>query len=280
MIAPRLGGERGRAGRQRRPGAEQLDRDAVGAVAPVDEQREDLLALEHREQPAQVPPRDDVDAPRLALAAEELEQLRERGVVGDHADRVAAARRSPAATASLLPTWPGDDDHRPPGGAPALDDAVDALRLDASRPAPRAAATGAASARRRSGAYSRYARSASRRTSRVIGRQAQHVPEVDVREPPLGRPREVAGLVGRADHRPREARRHMREDGRRALVGDDGRPFDDAGRGRLEAPMGRLQLSPGSPGGGGLRLRHAGEGLGVLAWTPRCRRASRCPRPG
>ena len=47
---PRAGlrGERGGTGGQRRPGAEQADRDAVAAVAPVDEQAEHLAAPQDR----------------------------------------------------------------------------------------------------------------------------------------------------------------------------------------------------------------------------------------
>ena len=56
-------------------------------VAPVDEQGEHLATPEHAEDLAQVAPRDHPDAPRLALAAEQLVQLRERRVVGDDADR-------------------------------------------------------------------------------------------------------------------------------------------------------------------------------------------------
>ena len=88
----RLGGQRGGPGRERRPGPEQPDRDPVAVVAPVHEQRQDLLAAEHGEQLAQVAPRDDVHAPRLPLRAQELEDLGERGVVGDDVGGVAAPR--------------------------------------------------------------------------------------------------------------------------------------------------------------------------------------------
>ena len=66
----RLGGERRGAGRQRRPGVEQLHRDAVAAVAPVDEQAEQLAAAQDAEDRPQVAPRDERRAPLLALAAE------------------------------------------------------------------------------------------------------------------------------------------------------------------------------------------------------------------
>ncbi len=54
-----LRGEGRRPGRERRPLVEQADRDAVVAVAPVHEQGQDLAALEHPEQLAQVAPRDE-----------------------------------------------------------------------------------------------------------------------------------------------------------------------------------------------------------------------------
>ena len=62
-----LGGERRGAGGQRGPGVEEVDRDAVGAIAPVDEEGEHLAPAQHAEDLAEVAPRDD-RTPRAARA--------------------------------------------------------------------------------------------------------------------------------------------------------------------------------------------------------------------
>ena len=118
-----LGGQRRGTGRQGRPGVEQPHRDAVAAVAPVDQQGQHLAAPQDPVDRPQVAPRDDLDAPALALAAQELEQLGERGVVGDHADREARAgdgRRDGLVVADV----PDREDDAPPRGRrpPVADD--------------------------------------------------------------------------------------------------------------------------------------------------------------
>ncbi len=84
---PVLRGERRGTGRKGRPRPEQAHRDPVRAIAPVHEQAQDLAATQHAEDLAQVAPRDEVEPPGLALTAQQVEELGERRVVGDHADR-------------------------------------------------------------------------------------------------------------------------------------------------------------------------------------------------
>ncbi len=68
-----LGRESGRASGQRRPVAEETHRDAVRSVAPVDEERQDLAALEDREDLPDVLPVDRPHPHRLALAGQVFE---------------------------------------------------------------------------------------------------------------------------------------------------------------------------------------------------------------
>ena len=106
IARPGLRGQRRRPGRQRRPRAEEADRDPVAAVAPVDEQAEHLA-----------PPQDAEDARRLrhgmsltpharALARSSSNSSGNERVVGDHADRQPALGDGARRSASLLPMWP------------------------------------------------------------------------------------------------------------------------------------------------------------------------------
>ena len=140
MIAPVFAASVAGPGRERRPRVEQADRDAVVAVAPVHEQGQDLAALQDPEQLAQVAPRDDPDAPALALAAQELEQLREGRVVGDDVGRVAGAGDG-GGHGLVVAHVPGDDDHGLPGLPP----------LAASRSMPSPSMPRASSSRGRDG---------------------------------------------------------------------------------------------------------------------------------
>ena len=202
------------------------------------------MRLSVREQAPQVAPRDDVDAPALALAAEQVEQLGERRVVRDDVDRVAATgqrrrrrprccRRGPATTIIGRP----DTRQRSTSS-------LDAVLLDAPRPAPRVVATAAASARRRS-ARTRGTRGA-RAAARAGGPAAAPARGRSWRWRTAASPARRGSVPWDAVPMTAPDRRGgtMREDGGRGLVADDRRPFDDAGRGGLEAPMGRLQLSP------------------------------------
>ena len=78
-----LGGQRGRPRGQRGPRVEQLHRDPVAAIAPVDQQAEQLAAAQDAEDRSQVAPRDERRVPLLALCAQVLEQLGKGRVVGD-----------------------------------------------------------------------------------------------------------------------------------------------------------------------------------------------------
>ena len=241
----RLGRQRGGPRRERRPVVEQAHRDAVRPVPPVDQQREDLLPPQHGEQLAQVAPRDDVHAPRLALPAEQLEQLGERRVIGHHVGGI-AAMGDRGGDRLVVAHVPGDHDHRTPGLGPRRGEAVDAVALDAvgellRRPrgqpheldhVGRVLAVGA---------------EGEAPDVRVVGRQPEHAAEVDVGVATLRRPGEVAALGGRADHGPGQARRDVRQHGGGTTVAEDRRALDDARRGRIEAPVGRLEpaVAPG-----------------------------------
>ena len=102
-----------RAGRQRRPRAEHPDRDVLRAVAPVDDQGEDLVAAQHPEHVAQVAPRDERDAPRLALAHEQRRTA--RGSSCRRRARRSASRggRCRGATPSRLPMCAARQDRCP-----------------------------------------------------------------------------------------------------------------------------------------------------------------------
>ena len=90
-----LRGERRRAGRQRRPRAEQPDRDAVGAIAPVDDQAQHLAPPEHAVQLAQVAPRDERRRPTPGAASGAARTARGSSSRRRRRDRPAVARRSP-----------------------------------------------------------------------------------------------------------------------------------------------------------------------------------------
>ena len=133
-----LGGEGRRSCGKRGPGAEEADRDPVAPVAPVDEEPEQLAAPQDAEDPAQVAPRDERHAPfLLALAAEVVEQLGERGVVGDDADRHAEPGDA-RADGLVAPHVGHDEDQRPArvatGLAIAVPDAVYGLRVEVDEP--------------------------------------------------------------------------------------------------------------------------------------------------
>ena len=91
------------------PGASSTPRTSApgcpsGAIAPVDDQGEDLVPLEHAVQVAQVAPRDELDAPVLAL------RLRSSNSSGKLVSSPSAAigqpcRAIPRATPSRLPMW-------------------------------------------------------------------------------------------------------------------------------------------------------------------------------
>ena len=188
----RLGGERRRAGRQRRPGVEQAHRDAVAAVAPVDQQAEQLAAAQHAEDRPQVAPRDER---RRATAR----------AGGGGSSNSSGNDESSATTLSGRPRW-------------AIAAPIDVVVADVAGghddPAARASRRGcAASAAGSSGSMSattsslRHERDAHQldevaavfavraqgqpADARVIRRQPQDVPEVPVGPGPLGRPEEV-----------------------------------------------------------------------------------------
>ena len=217
-------------GRQRRPGVEQADRDAVAAIAPVDEQAEHLAAPEHAEDRAQVAPRDERERPTPRAARRSSSNSSgndessattligkpwlaiaggDRLVVAD----VTAAEDEPAAR-RLAPD--------PPDSTSLLDRGP----RRGGRPR-RPAATAGASARRGSG------RSRGRRAARAGGPagrpaaargRARSLRSTSVASParrgtrpgPGGRPPTPAGPAGRTPQEPR-----------RRPVGEDADPLDD-----------------------------------------------------
>ena len=222
VFAARAAGPGGEGG----PGPEQADRDAVVAIAPVDEQGQQLVPAEDAVDLAQVAPGDHVDAPRLALAAEDLEQLGKRRVVGDHRDRPAplghagrhdlvvadvadhqdhALRRSPVALHAVQPVAVDQ------GGGLRLAEPGQAHQLDEVAGIRGVGAQGQA---------------ADRRAAR---RLADHVPEVGVRPAPLRRPEQVRRPGEPADDRPRRAGGQPGEEPRAAPIEQDARSLHDPG---------------------------------------------------
>jgi hypothetical protein len=260
----RLRGERRRAGRQRRPAIAQADRDPVVAVAPVHEQAEHLAAAEHAVDLAQVAPRDERHAPLGTLPAEVLEQLRERGVVGDHADRQPAP--GDVRGDRLVAAEVADGQDQPAAGRAVVDptelrfvgvevagEPVDLLGRQRGQPhevdeippvLPERAEREPADAR-------------------VVWRQPQHVPEVGVRPaPPLGRG-EVRPTGQRAHDAMGQADRHDAQGTGRRAVGEDAGSFDGTGPGTGTSPVGRLEPS--------LARRHFAA-VATLALLPASRR--------
>ena len=149
-----------------------------------------------------------------------------------------------AATASLLPTCPATTIIGRPERLPVADDPVDAVALDAVGQLLQGPDWGAASAPPCSGrTRGRRAAPSARRAGGW--RQAQHVPEVDVGGPALGRPGEVASWMRPPITAARDRGRHVREDGGRRPVADDRRLLDDARgvtRGAGGAPRAALRV--------------------------------------
>ena len=82
-----------RSCREPGPATEESDGDAIRAVAPVHQQRHDLVPVQHPEHLPEVLPGDLLDAPAAPLLVEELEQLFVCRVVGHRVDRPPAARQ-------------------------------------------------------------------------------------------------------------------------------------------------------------------------------------------
>ncbi len=235
----RLGRERGGPGRQRRPRSEHPDRNAVGAIAPVDQEGEHLAVLEDRIDLAQVLPRDHVDAVGLAQAAEALEHLGKARVVGDDVDRPAPVGDAGGDRLVVADVAEGEDQpaarRRLPGRLDlvevGLDDPADGLghrqRLEAHDldEVGRVLAIGA---------------QGQPPDTPIIGRQPGHAPEVRVRPGPLRRPEQVARLAARPDHPARQAGRDVGDEPDRRPVRGDRGLLDDPGT-LLAPPMRSLE---------------------------------------
>ena len=177
-----LGGQRGRPGRQRRPGAEQPHRDAVAAVAPVDQQAEHLAPAEHAEDRAQVAPRDERRRPTARAArggssnSSGNAESSATTLIGSPCRAIAAAdaprccRRGPRSTI------------RPPPGD-AIADALDLDRVERLDERGDLVRRQERQAHQLDEVAAVLAVGAQRQPAdpRVVGRQAQDVPEVLVR---------------------------------------------------------------------------------------------------
>ena len=205
-----------------------MDRDAVGAVAPIDEEGQHLAPAQHAEDLPEVAPRDDRDAPRSSRSARRCskssgnEESSATTLIGIPWRAIAAM------TASLLPTWPTAKISPPRADAR---DAVELVDVDVrdhrghlvDRPGRQAHQLDEVAPVLVIGAQRQPA------DARIVGRQPEDVPEVAVRPAPLGRPRQVGALDGGADHLAGEALRDDVGQPRGRLVGDDGQTLDDAG---------------------------------------------------
>ena len=208
-------------------------------------------------------------APRsLALRAQVLEELRERGIVGDDADRHPV---------------PGDGRHH---GVVAADmaDRVDQPAPGARRRCARSSSTSMygtiadiSSARPRRQAHQLdevapvLVIGAQRQPAdaRVVGRQAEDVPEVAVRPAPLAGPGQVRALDGGADDLAGEALGDHVGQPRGRLVRDDRQTLDDAGA-AAPASMRSLEsaLAGSAAGRSASAVGHFAAAVATWAFVP------------
>ena len=289
-----LRGEGRRAGRQGRPRAEEPDRDAVGAVAPVDDRREHLAPAQDAVDVAQVAPRDECDAPRLAL--------RGGGSSNSSGNAVSSAR-------TLIGHAVAGDGRR--DGLDVADVGDARIRPLPRRLAPEALERVDVHVRRRVAAASSCGRaagaSARRRSARTSGRRAgpcggpadgpaagrgrgrswrstSAASSARARYDELGQPRRSTARGRRRRHgreRARPSRGRRRPPGARRREAVPPRRCG-ASSAPVAAPRGRAVAAAVTSR---RRLRDlglaAGQPCAACAWpAPRSRRASRCPRRG
>ena len=262
IVAPVLAASAAGPRRECRPGPEQADRDAVVAIAPVDEQGQQLVPAEDAVDLAQVAPGDHVNAPRLALAAEDLEQLGKRRIVGDHRDRPATLGN--AGRHDLVVADVADHQDDALRGSPVALHVVQPVAIDQGR-GRRPAEPGQAHQLDEVagiGGVGAQGQAANRGAAR---RLADHVPEVGVRPAPLRRPEQVGRPGEPADDRPRRAGGQTGQEPRTAPIEQDARSLHDPGTlgrpavGCLEAVGPRLAAGSRPPAFGhrspSLRMR-------------------------
>ena len=222
------------------------------AVAPVDEQAEQLARRRTPKISRRLRHGMSVTPHASRWRAQELEQLRERRVVGDDADRHAEVGDARAATASLFPMWPTDAGSAPRAGRRRRADPRMLVGVEVR--ASRRAADLVGGQRRQAHQLDEVAPvvavGAQRQPAdaRVVRRQPQDVPEVAVRPAPLGRPeRGTRPATAEAD-RPRRARpagTAWQQPGRRRGRRTTARPLDDP-RAGAPASMRRLECGASS----------------------------------
>ena len=197
----------------------------------------------------------------LPLLAQDLVDLGERRVVGDDADRHAVVRDGSGHGLVVAHVADGQDEAAPGRLAPDAPDLVDIEAGD-----QREQLVGRA--RRQAHELDEVAPVAEvgphglRADAWVVRWQAEHVPEVAVRPPALGRPRQVRELRQPADDLRRRARWDGRQHPRCRAIAHDRDALDDA-RGGSPASMRRLEAA--TVGACRLGRGVGGPGLGTLA---------------